>query len=245
MSVRQQSSLSPGVWWRISCAARPNAPLWDRAPGFGRRERVGRVYRAAGRRGRVHGAGGGAVVSGDLCGGVLRHRARSSDRLESDHGNAPALPWADPGLAAIGAWYLRTPAKVLIGRLSAPLRRQYRRWRMGNGGSAGFAGICEEWSHRWRPGRVFLGHSMYSDSPGLSVSDDRMMTVLGANGSGKDETVIIPNLLQYDKRSVFRVDIKGQCCGDGGSAPPHGTGGLYPGSVQQSGAGHCASQSAR
>ena len=41
----------------------------------------------SGRHCRVHGFGGGTLVSGDLRGGVLRDRADLSDRLESGHGN--------------------------------------------------------------------------------------------------------------------------------------------------------------
>ena len=47
---------------------------------------------------------------------------------------------------AVLVWQLRTPAKVIIGKLSGPPRRFYRSLRMGGGGSADFAGICEEWA---------------------------------------------------------------------------------------------------
>ena len=123
---------------------------------------------------------------------------------------APALPWLIWGVALAGAWVLRTPMKVLIGKFSAPLRRFYRALRMGGGGSASFAGICEEWAHRWKPGRIFLGHSLFDRHWPVGIKDDRMITVLGATGSGKDETVIIPNLLQYENGSAFVIDIKGQ-----------------------------------
>jgi type IV secretory pathway TraG/TraD family ATPase VirD4 len=123
---------------------------------------------------------------------------------------APAFPWLIWVMALAGAWFLRTPAKIVIGRGSRPVRRLYRSLRMGGGGSAGFAGICEEWANRWRPGLILLGHSLFDRRWPVGVKDDRMMSVLGGVGAGKDETVIIPNLLLYAKGSAFVVDVKGQ-----------------------------------
>ena len=80
---------------------------------------------------------------------------------------------------------------------------------MGNGGSASFAGICEEWANRWKPGQIFLGHSLFDRHWPVGTNDDRMMTTLGSNGSGKGETAIIPNLLTY-RGSIFCNDPKGQ-----------------------------------
>ena len=122
---------------------------------------------------------------------------------------APAIPWLNWGLPAIGAWYLRTPAKVLIGKSSAPLRRYYRRLRMGNGGSAGFAGICEEWANRWRPGMIFFGHSLADRHWPVGIRDERMLCTLGGNGSGKGESAIINNVLLHDG-SMFVNDPSGQ-----------------------------------
>jgi type IV secretory pathway TraG/TraD family ATPase VirD4 len=86
----------------------------------------------------------------------------------------------------------------------------YRSLRFGNGGSSTFAGIGEEWANLWTPGKLFMGYSLYDRHWPVGIKDDRMVTVLGANGAGKDATVIIPNLLGYTNGSAFVVDIKGQ-----------------------------------
>ena len=65
------------------------------------------------------------------------------------------------GVPILAAWYLRTITKVCIGKGSRPLRRLIRSLGMGGGGSSAFAGICEEWSNRWKPGMILLGASMF------------------------------------------------------------------------------------
>jgi type IV secretory pathway TraG/TraD family ATPase VirD4 len=122
---------------------------------------------------------------------------------------APAFAWLMLVLAMGGAWPLRTPAKVLIGRGSVPLRRFYRSLRMGHGGSAGFAGICEEWANRWRPGMLFFGHSLFDRHWAIGVKDDRMLSTLAGTGGGKGESAIIANVLLH-QGSLFCVDFKGQ-----------------------------------
>jgi len=112
-------------------------------------------------------------------------------------------------LTALVVWKLRTPVKIAIGKASRPLRRWYRSLGMGGGGSAGFASIVEEWGNRWRPGMIFLGHSLHDRHWPVGVRDDRMMMTLAGNGGGKGETAIIPNLLRYPG-SVFCNDTKEQ-----------------------------------
>ena len=106
-------------------------------------------------------------------------------------------------------WPLRTPAKVLIGKSTRKPRAWYRSLAMGRGGSAGFASIMEEWANRWRPGMIFLGHSLHDRRWPVGVRDDRMLMTLAGNGGGKGLTAIIPNLLTY-RGSVFINDTKGQ-----------------------------------
>jgi type IV secretory pathway TraG/TraD family ATPase VirD4 len=118
----------------------------------------------------------------------------------------PFLMWI---LVFGGAAVLRTPAKVLIGRGSGPLRRLYRSLCMGVGGSAGFAGICEEWANRYRPGMMFLGHSLFDRYWPVGMRDDRMVQTLAGTGGGKGESAIINNVLLH-KGSLFVVDVKGQ-----------------------------------
>ena len=106
-------------------------------------------------------------------------------------------------------WRLRTPAKVIIGKSTRMPRAWYRSFAMGRGGSAGFASIMEEWANRWRPGMIFLGHSLHDRRWPVGVRDDRMLMTLAGNGGGKGLTAIIPNLLTY-RGSVFINDTKSQ-----------------------------------
>jgi type IV secretory pathway TraG/TraD family ATPase VirD4 len=121
----------------------------------------------------------------------------------------PAFQVAVYALAAAFAWPLRTPVKVTIGKGTRRVRRLYRSLYMGCGGSAAFATIFDEWANRWRPGMIFLGHSMHDRFWPVGIKDDRMMLTIGSNGSGKGETSILTNLLQYPG-SVFCNDVKGQ-----------------------------------
>ena len=112
-------------------------------------------------------------------------------------------------VAAWIAWRLRTPVKVIIGKSTRKPRAWYRSFTMGRGGSAGFASIVEEWANRWRPGMIFLGHSLHDRSWPVGIRDDRMLMTLAGNGGGKGLTAIIPNLLTY-RGSVFINDTKEQ-----------------------------------
>jgi len=107
------------------------------------------------------------------------------------------------------AWHLRTITKVCIGKASRPLRRLVRSLGMGRGGSSAFAGICEEWACRWKPGMILLGASMFDSKWLVGLRDDRMMMTAAGTGAGKNRTAIIPNLLTYPG-SVYCQDFKGQ-----------------------------------
>ena len=86
--------------------------------------------------------------------------------------------WGGPILAA---WHLRTITKVCIGKGSRPLRRLVRSLGMGGGGSSAFAGICEEWANRWKPGMILLGASMFDRKWLVGIRDDRMHDDRGRN----------------------------------------------------------------
>jgi Type IV secretory system Conjugative DNA transfer len=111
--------------------------------------------------------------------------------------------------AAVSAWYLRTAAKVCIGKGTRPLRRFIRSLNMGRGGSSAFAGIFEEWACRWKPGMILLGASMFDRHWLVGVKDDRHQLTISSTGGGKGRSVILPNLLTYPG-SVLCVDVKGQ-----------------------------------
>jgi len=121
----------------------------------------------------------------------------------------PAFKGAVYMLGMTAAWLSRTRVKELIGKGTRRLRRLYRSLHMGAGGSAGFATIFDEWANRYRPGMIFLGHSLHDRFWPVGIKDDRMMLTIGSNGSGKGETSILPNLLSYPG-SVFCNDVKGQ-----------------------------------
>jgi hypothetical protein len=110
---------------------------------------------------------------------------------------------------AVLVWRLRTPTKVIIGKSTSMPRQWYRSFNFGRGGSAGFASILEEWANRWRPGMIFLGHSIHDRDWPVGVKDDRMMTILSGTGGGKNLTCVTPNLLAYPG-SVYCNDVKGQ-----------------------------------
>jgi type IV secretory pathway TraG/TraD family ATPase VirD4 len=114
--------------------------------------------------------------------------------------------WGGPVLFA---WYLRTAAKVCIGKSSHPLRRLIRSLGMGGGGSSAFAGIFEEWGCRWKPGMILLGSSMFDSKWLVGVKDDRHQVTISSTGGGKGRSVVLPNLLTYPG-SVLCVDVKGQ-----------------------------------
>lgn len=117
--------------------------------------------------------------------------------------------WLIWGIPFVAAWFLRTPAKVFIGKASVPMRRWYRSLRFGAGGSAGFAGICEEWANRWRPGMIFFGHSLFDRHWPIGVRDERMLVTLAGTGGGKSESAINNNVLLHNG-SMFVIDPSGQ-----------------------------------
>jgi len=129
----------------------------------------------------------------------------------------PVLPWVIWGLVLGGAWRLRTPAKVIIGKGSRPFRRWFRSFGFGGGGSAGFAGICEEWAHRYRPGMIFFGHSLFDRHWAVGIKDQRMLLTLAGTGGGKGESAIINNVLLHDGSMVI-VDPSGQIAAVTGEA---------------------------
>ena len=98
---------------------------------------------------------------------------------------------------------------MIIGKSTRKPRQWYRSFNFGRGGSAGFASILEEWANRWRPGMIFLGHSLHDRRWPVGVKDDRMLMTLAGNGGGKGESAIINNLLTYPG-SVFINDTKEQ-----------------------------------
>lgn len=110
---------------------------------------------------------------------------------------AQGLVWLFYGLTFAFAWVSRRRVKIFIGKASRPLRLLMRTLNMAIGGSARFAGICEEWRHAWKPGRILLGASMYDRHWLVGIEDDRHFATIATNWSGKGRDAIIGNLLTW------------------------------------------------
>ena len=96
------------------------------------------------------------------------------------------------GVPILAAWYLRTITKVCIGKGSRPLRRLIRSLGMGGGGSSAFAGICEEWANRWKPGMILLGASMFDRNWLVGIRDDPASDVIAAPAAVKAAAPFCP-----------------------------------------------------
>lgn len=126
-------------------------------------------------------------------------------------GNPMRLGGAVLVLAFAGgfAWWILTDHyKRTTARLTAPLRRHTALASMGQGGSASFAGMVDEWDCLYEPGAVLLGRSLYRKDTIIGLDDDRGLLTVASNRSGKGRAAIIPNLLTWPG-SVLVIDPKG------------------------------------
>ena len=121
------------------------------------------------------------------------------------------------GPVPLGAWlyygWLKWRGLERVGILTGGMRRWWRRRGFGAGGSAGFGGLFEELSARFRRGDVLLGSSLYfspkrREAFKIGMGDDRhMLTIAGSRG-GKGRSAIIPNLILWP-HSALVIDPKG------------------------------------
>jgi hypothetical protein len=121
------------------------------------------------------------------------------------------LVWLFYGVTFALAWICRRRAKITYGKASKPAARLLRTLAMSYGGSARIAGLREEWSRPWKPGRIMLGTSMYDPNWVVGIEDDRHHCVFGTTRSGKGRDCLIPNLLTWPGSAVNN-DPKGQNC---------------------------------
>lgn len=122
-----------------------------------------------------------------------------------------------PVLVGTIALYLLTnrPLKIAVANAYLGfLLRVLEPGRFGDGGSARFAGLVEEWSMRYsvsepqQDDALFVGRSLYDRTLHVGIKDDRhMLTIAGSRG-GKGSEAIIPNLLLW-KGSAMVIDPKG------------------------------------
>jgi len=126
-------------------------------------------------------------------------------------GNPMRLGGAVLVLALAGGfawWVLSDHYRRTTARLTAPLRRHAALAAMGQGGSASFAGMVDEWDCLYDPGSVLLGRSLYRKDTIIGLDDDRGLLTVASNRSGKGRAAIIPNLLTWPG-SVLVIDPKG------------------------------------
>jgi len=95
-----------------------------------------------------------------------------------------------------------------MARSTRALRWFLRMIAVGEGGSAKFGGLLEEWDTRFRRGSIFLGRSLYDPSWWVGHKDDRGVLTVSASRGGKGRSAIIPNLLTYPG-SALVIDPKG------------------------------------
>ena len=97
-----------------------------------------------------------------------------------------------------------------IGKRFERVKHFWRQKDFGQGGSARFAGMIEEWALLFnkQDTAVFLGRSLFNPFSYLGLSGDRGMLTFAAARAFKGVCVIIPNLLKW-KHSVMCIDPKG------------------------------------
>lgn len=95
-------------------------------------------------------------------------------------------------------------------RIFTKLPEFIQQGRFGQGGSAHFAGMVDEWASRFKKKEngLFMGRSMYNPLRYIGIQDDRHMITIAGSRSGKGTSAIIPNLLIW-QGSTLVIDPKG------------------------------------
>ena len=136
-----------------------------------------------------------------------------------NHGQPPSLTllqrWS-AWVVMIGAlifsvrrgWQAGIDFKVWLATRSKAFRRYRERQQFGQGGSSAFAGVVDDWGHRWQNGQLLLGSSLHEMFWWVGIKDDRGFLTVAGNRSGKGRSAIIPNLLTWPG-SALVIDPKG------------------------------------
>lgn len=114
-------------------------------------------------------------------------------------------------MAAIGlptGWMWADDIKAWGARKSKWLRRFAKTFDFGKGGSSAFAGMLEDWGHRYTPGAVLLGKSTFDPFWKVGWADDRGFLTIAGSRAGKGRSAIIPNLITWPG-SALVIDPKG------------------------------------
>lgn len=109
--------------------------------------------------------------------------------------------------APIG-WLWAQDFKVWIATRSKFLRRWSDSFEFGKGGSSAFAGVIEDWRHRYKEGDILLGKSVADPWWKVGWGDDRGFLTIAGSRSGKGRSAIIPNLILWPG-SALVIDPKG------------------------------------
>lgn len=110
--------------------------------------------------------------------------------------------------AILAGWPLGSVLKVWFARATKRIRKAREAAQFGKGGSSAFAGIAEDWSHRYRPGGLLLGKSLNELWWPVGWKDDRGFLTIAGSRAGKGRGAIIPNLLLWPG-SALVIDPKG------------------------------------
>ena len=105
-------------------------------------------------------------------------------------------------------WKLSPLAKGAFAGATRGLRRAIRRMSYGQGGSAAFSGMMEEWDNRYQPGSILLGDAMHEWFWRVGWKDDRGFLTVAASRAGKGRAAIILNLISWPG-SALVIDPKG------------------------------------
>ncbi|MCF6283564.1 MAG: type IV secretory system conjugative DNA transfer family protein, partial [Candidatus Hydrogenedentes bacterium] len=108
------------------------------------------------------------------------------------------------------AWLVLYFSRPALARRYAKFARFLEQGQFGQGGSARFAGLIEEWDVNYsrKKNALFMGRSLYSPFLDIGLEDPRHMLTVAGSRAGKGATSIIPNLLLW-RGSTLVIDPKG------------------------------------
>jgi type IV secretory pathway TraG/TraD family ATPase VirD4 len=110
--------------------------------------------------------------------------------------------------APAALWFLSVDVRLWVGRLLRPMLQARRMLKLGQGGSAGFGGMMDDWAAKYKPGDILLGSSLYDPQWLVGHNDDRGLLTIASSRSGKGRSAIIPNLIMWPG-SALVIDPKG------------------------------------
>ncbi len=105
-------------------------------------------------------------------------------------------------------WPIGNDMKVWFAQKTKGLRRAMAAGQFGKGGSSAFAGMIEDWGHRYERGALLLGKSRFEPWWKVGWEDDRGFLTIAGSRAGKGRSAIIPNLLTWPG-SALVIDPRG------------------------------------